>query len=194
MTALIDMTRLVYVFTLLAFAMGALPSAIIAGTSPAVQDGRNSRGAIKIYVEIKAPDTISEAVKSQIFGQLRNNKNVSLLQFDEDDADHIFHFDIHEIRTRSDELTGYAIVAIWTWRKGIREIEETFGKNWDQLDHDTFARFASGLSLYGPGSEAFYICGKNELKQRLTSIVDKIGSYTAYLIPKSNVPSIGGPP
>jgi hypothetical protein len=79
---------------------------------------------------------------------------------------------------------GYAIVAIWTLRKGIREIEETFGKKWDQLDHDTFAQFVSGFSLYLPGSEAFYICGKNELKQRLTSIVDRIGTETAYLIPK----------
>jgi len=61
MTAFIDMTRLVRLFSLLAFAMGALSSTTIAGTSPAVQDGRNSREAIKIYVEIKAPDTISEA-------------------------------------------------------------------------------------------------------------------------------------
>jgi hypothetical protein len=76
MTAFIDMTRLVRLFSLLAFAMGALSSTTIAGTSPAVQDGRNSREAINIYVEIKALDTISEAVKSQIFGQLRNNKNL----------------------------------------------------------------------------------------------------------------------
>jgi hypothetical protein len=83
----------------------------------------------------------------------------------EDDADHIFHFDIHEISMRSDELVGYAIVAIWTSRNSIREIEETFGNKWDQLDYDTYVQFVSGLSLYLPESEAFYICGKNELKQ-----------------------------
>jgi hypothetical protein len=159
MTAFIDMTRLVCLFSLLAFAMGPLSGTTIAGTSPAVQDGRNSREAIKIYVEIKAPDTISEAVKSQIFGQLGNNKNLSIVPF-EDDADHIFHFDIHEIRMRSDELVGYAIVAIWTSRKSIREIEETFGNKWDQLDHDTYAQFESGLSLYLPGSEASISVGK----------------------------------
>jgi len=83
----------------------------------------------------------------------------------EDDADHIFDFDIHEISMRSDELVGYAIVAIWTSRNSIREIEETFGNKWDQLDYDTYVQFVSGLSLYLPESEAFYICGKNELKQ-----------------------------
>jgi hypothetical protein len=175
------MNRIIRLSSLLAFVIGVLPNATIAGTSPTVQDDQNTHEAIKIYVEIEAPGTISEAVESQIIGQLQKTKNVSLVD-DPDDADHIFHFDIHELRLRSDLLTGYAIVVIWTWRKAVRDIEESFGKEWDQAARDAFAQFASGLSFYL--TDEFYICDKDGLKQRLSSIVARIDTEIVKRLPK----------
>jgi hypothetical protein len=175
------MKRIVYLTSLLAFVLCVLSSASIAGPSHTVQDDQNSHELTKIYVKIEAPETISEAVENQIIGQLQKIKNVSLVD-DPDDADHIFRFDIHEIRTRSDLLTGYAIVLIWTWRKGVRELEETFGNEWDQADHDKFTQVMSGMSFYL--LDEFYTCAIDGLKQRLTSIVAKIDTKVVNRIPK----------
>jgi hypothetical protein len=73
-------------------------------------------------------------------------------------------------------------VVIWTLRKGVREIEETFGNEWNQAARDTFAQFVSGLSFYL--TDDFYTCGKDGLKQRLTSIVAKIDTEIVNPIPK----------
>lgn len=148
--------------------IGVLPGVVIAG--PTLQD-RNANEAHKIYVKIEAPETISEAVEHQIIGQLKRTKNVSLVT-DPDDADTIFHFNIHEIRMQSDRLIGYAIVFIWTWREGVRNIEKNFGDEWSEEDHDAFAQFVSGLSFYA--TDEFYTCEVGGLKERLTSMVTRI--------------------
>jgi hypothetical protein len=83
------MNRIVRLFSLAAFVIGVLPSATIAGPSSTVQDDRKTHEAIKIYVKIRASDTISEAVENQTIGQLQKTKNVIPVA-DPDDADHIF--------------------------------------------------------------------------------------------------------
>ena len=125
----------------------------------------------KICLEISAPETAAEAVEAQIKSQFDKISYVALV-LDPDEADHILRFEVHELRLKSDLLTGYAIVVIWKMRKPLREIEKIFGRDWSEEERNDFRRMISGSTLYG--TEAFYTCGRDELKQRLSTVISEI--------------------
>jgi hypothetical protein len=131
------------------------------------------RVSIKVFLEIQAPGGVSESVEAQITSQFEKMSNISLVS-DRDTADHIFQFDIHEVRLRSDFLTGYAIVVIWKFRKAVREIATIFGSGWNDEQRTAFDQYIANSSFYG--WDAFYTCAPDGLKQRLSKIISDINN------------------